>query len=407
MKQFNTFGEYMFDLLFAPLKKGKRTVNQFYILFKVVGRVFDGLKEDALRVRDETNVVSASPVMLPVHGQDRDMPRLEGETIDAYRTRLAMKGIISEWSGVNRGILYTLAALGYEQSRIEPVYEWDPEHWAEFIVFLKGSKQSGVYNLDVIDTEVRKVKEGSSRPFYGTEAGNDIVFLSRLHRGLSDYPRCGQLLCGVWPHVASIGYLLKSVVEIGSRTEPGDVRIPRCGEIAASEEFYHYGEYTLYRGLGSELVAVSRQEHGVKVYLRCAETTRCSPTNDVKGGVGSILAAAINPGGRVEPGEVTFPKLGTFTASTGFYCFSENIVYEELVSELVAVPRQERGVKVYLRCAEPTRCSPTNDVKGGVGGTLGADINPGGRVEPGEITFPRTGSFVASTGFYSRSKRKS
>ena len=73
----------------------------------------------------------------------------------------------------------------------------------------------------------------------------------------------------------------------------------------------------------------------------------------------------------------------------------------------MAVPRQEHGVKVYLRCAEPTRCSPTNDVKGGVGGTLGADINPGGRVEPGEITFPRTGSFVASTGFYSRSKRKS
>ena len=77
----------MFDLLFAPLKKGKRTVNQFYILFKVVGRVFDGLKEDALRVRDETNVVSASPVMLPVHGQDRDMPRLEGEKKEAYRTR--------------------------------------------------------------------------------------------------------------------------------------------------------------------------------------------------------------------------------------------------------------------------------------------------------------------------------
>ena len=324
MKRFETFGEYMFDLLFAPLKKGKRAANQFYVLFKVVGRVFDGLREDTLRARDETNVVSASPIMLPVHGQERDMPRLEGEDMEAYRARLVMKGIISEWSGVNRGILYTLAALGYELSHIEPVYEWDPEHWAEFIVYLKGSEQSGVYNLDVIDAEVRKVKEGSSRPFYGTEAGNDIVFLSRLHRGLSDYPRCGQLLCGIWPHRASTGYLLKSILEVGSKTEPGDVNIPRAGTFAASEEFYHYGDYTLYRGLGSELVAISREEHGVKVYLRCAQSTRCSPTNDVKGGIGSILAAEISPEARVEPGEITFPRTGSIVASTGFYSRRES-----------------------------------------------------------------------------------
>lgn len=79
MKRFDTFGEYMFDLLFAPLKRGKRTANQLFIFFKVVGRVFDGMKKDAFRVRDEANVATASPVMLPVHGQDRDMPRLEGE----------------------------------------------------------------------------------------------------------------------------------------------------------------------------------------------------------------------------------------------------------------------------------------------------------------------------------------
>lgn len=84
MKQYDTFGEYMFDLLFAPLKRGKRAANQLYIFFKVVGRVFDGLKDDALRVRDETNIATASPAMLPVHGQDRGMPRLAGESIEAY-----------------------------------------------------------------------------------------------------------------------------------------------------------------------------------------------------------------------------------------------------------------------------------------------------------------------------------
>ena len=112
MKQFETFGEYMFDLLFAPLKKGRKTVNQLRIFFKVMGREFDDLKAAIFRVRSEANVVSCSEVMLPVHGQDRDMPRLEGEDVEAYRTRLSMKGIISQWSGTRRGVLYALTALG-------------------------------------------------------------------------------------------------------------------------------------------------------------------------------------------------------------------------------------------------------------------------------------------------------
>ena len=97
MKRYDNFGDYMFDLLFAPLKKGKEVANQFRIFFRVIGKDFDDVKKAFFRVRDEANVVSASPVMLPVHGQDRDMPRLEGEDVEAYRTRLSMKGLISEW----------------------------------------------------------------------------------------------------------------------------------------------------------------------------------------------------------------------------------------------------------------------------------------------------------------------
>ena len=150
MKRYDNFGDYMFDLLFAPLKKGKEAANQFRIFFRVIGKDFDDVKKAFFRVRDEANVVSASPVMLPVHGQDRDMPRLEGEDIEAYRTRLSMKGLISEWGGTRQGVLYALTSLGYDKSYIEPFSVQDPERWAEFIIFLKSSKQSGVYNLDVI-----------------------------------------------------------------------------------------------------------------------------------------------------------------------------------------------------------------------------------------------------------------
>lgn len=171
MKQFETFGEYMFDLLFAPLKKGRKTVNQLRIFFKVMGREFDDLKAAIFRVRSEANVASCSEVMLPVHGQDRDMPRLEGEDAEAYRTRLSMKGIISQWSGTRRGVLYALTALGYDRSRIELFADQDAERWAEFIIFLNSSKPSGVTNLSVIDGQVRKVKEGSSNQRLPTAAG--------------------------------------------------------------------------------------------------------------------------------------------------------------------------------------------------------------------------------------------
>lgn len=284
MKRFDNFGDYMFDLLFAPLKKGQRAVNQFRIFFRVVGRDFDDVKKAFFRARDEANVASASPVMLPVHGQDRDMPRLEGEDIEAYRTRLSMKGLISEWGGTRQGILYALTALGYDQSYIEPFSVQDPERWAEFIVFLKGSKQSGVYNLDVIDAQVRKVKQGSSKPAYGMEAGNVIVFRSRLEHGFSDYPRCGQLVCGVWPHVVSEGHLFASAVNLQSGSGSGDVLFPKVGTFAASEEFYHFGDYTIYEGFASDIAAISQSESDVKEYLRCSMTARCSTTTQMRGG---------------------------------------------------------------------------------------------------------------------------
>lgn len=112
----------MFSLLFTPLKKGKQAANQFYIFFKVAGRLFDDTKADIFRIREESMVASASESMLPEHGKDRDMPRLKGETAEGYRTRLSMKAIIAEKAGTKEGILLALAALGYEKSVLEPMY---------------------------------------------------------------------------------------------------------------------------------------------------------------------------------------------------------------------------------------------------------------------------------------------
>lgn len=167
MKRSDTFGEYMFALLFAPLKRGKRAVNQFYIFFKVTGRIFDSMKKDVFRVRNEANVASASPAMLPVHGQDRDMTRLEGEDVESYRTRLSMKGVISEWSGTKTGILYVLTALGYDgKSTVEPLFRQDSDRWAEFLVRIQYDLDGNYTGLEALRKEVRKIKQASSRDNY-------------------------------------------------------------------------------------------------------------------------------------------------------------------------------------------------------------------------------------------------
>lgn len=150
MAGFDTFGDYMFDLLFAPLKKGKKAANQLYIFLKVVGRMFDGSKEEILKAREESSVLSSSDVMLPIHGQDRGMVRLKGETLEGYRTRLLMKGIIAEKAGTNEGIRYLAKAFGYDHVEIEP--SPDPEHWAEATVQFIGGKI-------VLDDEVLLLQE--------------------------------------------------------------------------------------------------------------------------------------------------------------------------------------------------------------------------------------------------------
>ena len=86
------------------------------------------------------------------------------------------------------------------------------------------------------------------------ESGNSLVFRSRLECGLPDYPRCGQLVCGVWPSLAATGYLLESGISIHHQTESGAVQFPRAGTISASERCYHYDNHTLYAGFESGIV---------------------------------------------------------------------------------------------------------------------------------------------------------
>ena len=204
MKRFDYFGDYMFDLLFAPLKKGKQTINQFYIFFKVIGREFDDIKEAFFRARDEANVISASPVMLPVYGQDRDMPRLPEEDTESYRTRLSMKALIARKAGTREGILLGLAALGYHCD-IEPLVYKDPARWAEFLVRIKSSLDDSMPVSSIIKKVVQELKPGSAKDNYEidffTTHKVKIVYSNQICFTMVFYPQFNLpelLLDGSW-----------------------------------------------------------------------------------------------------------------------------------------------------------------------------------------------------------------
>lgn len=210
---FEKFADYMYSLLFTPLMKVKKALNQFYIYFKVIGKLFDDLKQDILLTRAQAAILSCEDAMLDEHGRDYRMPRLQGETYDAYRLRLCMKAIIAEKGGTIPGILLALASLGYNKSQIEPMKPHDPERWAEFIVWLAGDNPT-ITDLRIIHKEVMDVKEAGSMPVYGCHSPANLKVYSEHHAAGVHIPICNTLLSGLWPEVEATGRSEKSRVAI-------------------------------------------------------------------------------------------------------------------------------------------------------------------------------------------------
>lgn len=152
---FEKFGDYMFSLLLAPLKKVAKAKNQWYIFFKVAGKLFDQSKQDVFRVRYESMIATASEKMLEEHGLDRGVIRLKGETIENFRNRLAMHYIIASEAGTNEAIRHVATAFGYENVEIMP--NSDPQRWAEASVQFIGGNIV-LDDRDLLLKELNKIK---------------------------------------------------------------------------------------------------------------------------------------------------------------------------------------------------------------------------------------------------------
>lgn len=161
MKRFEHFADYMFALLFGPLKKAQKAANQYFLFFEVIGKLFDELKEDIFRIRDEANIATASTTMLPIHGEDREKIRFEGEPWELYRKRLMMHGIVAAQAGTTAGIISLVKSMGYQNVHLEPLFLTDPTRWAEATLWISGGNIV-IDDRTAILSEVNRIKPGTA-----------------------------------------------------------------------------------------------------------------------------------------------------------------------------------------------------------------------------------------------------
>lgn len=178
---FDRFGDYMFFLLHGPLRKLKKGKNQLKIFFAVTGLVFDDIKTDIFRFREQKIISKADPAMLEVIGQDRDMYRIQGESMEAYRRRLQAKAIIAEMAGTGEGLKLALEMIGYPECGITPLYLTDRSRWAEIYIDVPVSHD---INYDAILAETLKVKTARTLPHlrfhYNVRADEKVVAVGAL-----------------------------------------------------------------------------------------------------------------------------------------------------------------------------------------------------------------------------------
>lgn len=223
---FDKFRDYMYYLLHAK-------DNQVYILFSVLGSIFDQIKEDIFEIRNQANILTATGRHLDMHGKDRDMPRLKNEEDEAYRRRLLMKTEIAARAGTLEGLKLALQVMGYEP-KVDLMYLEDPEKWAEFIIYLDSTEKSFL-ELDILNDEVMKTKQASAKPNYGITTNDGVEITPELKTDYIEYPICNVLTCGTYPDSEAIGKSLDVTVGYDLAIDCLENNKYRCNTFNADE----------------------------------------------------------------------------------------------------------------------------------------------------------------------------
>ena len=184
---YDKFCDYMYYLLTSPFKRIKKHVNQWYILFKVLGRYFDEDMENLYRALEETMVESCSIEMLPVHAAERRMTRYQGEENENFRKRISSYMEVLKLGGTNPGVLLAAKTLGYDDIEIirADVVTGDKERWAEFFVIIQmNAEHPHPISFPILVKNIRKAKAVGAKDNYlfRYQTENDNKLEEHLYR---------------------------------------------------------------------------------------------------------------------------------------------------------------------------------------------------------------------------------
>lgn len=196
----DNFRDYLWYLLWSPLKRAKKEINTWYKLVTVFGRLFDQAQKALVTAREEGMIATCSPAMLPVHAADRNLTRYTGETDGNYRRRIANYPEICRLGGTNQGIILIVKSLGFPDIKIERAVDLkgDPNRWAEFFVVIPFPvAEMYPIGLPELKRAVRQTKEVAALDrylfqFYMESVQREQFALTRVAFGFTlrwyDYP---------------------------------------------------------------------------------------------------------------------------------------------------------------------------------------------------------------------------
>ena len=173
---FEHFADYMYYLLTATFKRVRKSCNHWYTLFKVLGNLFDEVKEAFFTAREEGMVATCRQITLPIHGDDRGLTRYTGEELENFRSRIALYEETCRLGGTNAGIILATKALGYKDAEIITAKEFysDLERWAEFVVMITiNDDEVHPIEFAILQKTVRNWKEVGAKDNY--------VYVNKLH----------------------------------------------------------------------------------------------------------------------------------------------------------------------------------------------------------------------------------
>lgn len=174
---FEHFADYMYYLLTAAFKRVRKSCNHWYTLFKVLGNLFDEVKDAFFTAREEGMVATCRQITLPIHGNDRGLTRYTGEELENFRSRIALYEETCRLGGTNAGIILAVKKLGYNNPFIKNAKEFkrDAERWAEFyLIIVMNNDEQHPISFDILRKTVRQWKEVGAKDNYYMEYNTSI-----------------------------------------------------------------------------------------------------------------------------------------------------------------------------------------------------------------------------------------